>query len=83
LGLGFFAPFGFANEYPDDAAFRTLAKKGSIQFFTANPVIALKATDTLSIAVGATLNYSRAKLARGIVTPGDEFEMTGKALLLE
>jgi long-chain fatty acid transport protein len=77
LGLGFYAPFGFANEYPDDAAFRTLAKKGKIQFFTTNPVLAFKVTDTLSVAAGATLNYSRAKLARGIVTPGDEFQMEG------
>jgi long-chain fatty acid transport protein len=77
LGLGIYSPFGFANEYPDDAAFRTLAKKGKIQFITTNPVIALKVTDTLSVAAGATLNYSRAKLTRGIVTPGDEFELEG------
>ena len=77
LGLGVYAPFGFANEYPDDAAFRTLAKKGKIQFFTTNPVIAFKVTDTLSVAAGATLNYSRAKLTRGIVAPGDEFQLEG------
>ena len=77
LGLGFYSPFCFANEYPDNAAFRTLAKKGSIKFLTANPVIAIKATDTLSLAVGATLNYSQAKLTRGIVTPGDEFKLQG------
>lgn len=77
LGLGVYAPFGLGVEYPDGAAFRTLAKKGKIQFFTTNPVLAFKVTDTLSVAVGATLNYSRAQLARGIVTPGDEFKLEG------
>ena len=78
LGIGFYAPFGFANEFPDDSAFRTLAKKGRIQFFTANPVMAFKLTDTLSVAAGVSLNYSRAKLTRGIVTPGDEFHIEGE-----
>jgi long-chain fatty acid transport protein len=77
FGLGFFSPFGFALEYPDDAPFRTLGKKGKIQFFTANPVIALEVSRTFSVAVGATLNYSRAKLTRGLVTSGDEFQLEG------
>lgn len=78
LGLGFYAPFGFALEYPDSAAVRTIAKKGKIQFFTANPVIAYQVTDQLSVAVGATLNYSRAKLSRGLgFTSGDDFSLEG------
>lgn len=77
LGLGFYSPFGFSLEYPDDSAFRTLGKKGAIQTFTANPVMAFKLTDSLSLGVGATLNYSRAKLTRGIVTKGDEFHLEG------
>jgi len=78
LGLGVYAPFGFANEFPDNAPFRTLGIKGRIQFFTANPVLAFKVTDSLSVAAGITLNYSRAKLTRGIVTPGDEFHIEGE-----
>ncbi len=80
LGLGVYSPFGLALEYPDSAAFRTLAKKGSIQYTTWNPVVAWKVTDTLSIAAGATINYSRAMLARGVPGvnfPGDEFQFKG------
>jgi long-chain fatty acid transport protein len=75
LGLGFYSPFGLGIEYPDDSAFRTLGKKATIEFFTANPVIAWKINDQLSVAAGVSLNYSRAKLARGIIIPGDEFQV--------
>lgn len=77
IGLGTYAPFGFGIEYPDDSPFRTLAKKGRIQYLSINPVIALEVTKTLSIAIGGSINHGRAKLARGIVTPGDEFMFKG------
>ena len=77
LGLGVYAPFGFGLEYPDDASFRTLAKRGSIQYLAINPVVALEITKTLSLAVGGSINYGRVKLARGIVTRGDEFLFDG------
>jgi long-chain fatty acid transport protein len=80
LGLGIYSPFGFAVEYPNDAIFRTLGIKGKIQFLTANPVIAFEITPNLSIAVGATINYSRAQLSRGIITPGDEFKLDGEGV---
>lgn len=80
MGLGVYAPFGFGLEYPDDAPFRTLAKKGRIQFVTVNPVLAWKITDTLSVAAGATINYARTKLAQGIVIPGDEFMFEGEGV---
>ena len=72
LGLGFYSPFGFSLEYPEDSAVRTLAKKGQIQFFSANPVVAYQITPELSIAAGMTINYSRAKLSRGLgITAGN------------
>lgn len=77
LGLGVYAPFGFSLEYPDDTPFRTMAIKGSIEYFTINPVIAWKITDTLSVAAGPTVNYSEAELVRGIVNPGDTFKFKG------
>ena len=77
LGLGMYAPFGFGLEYPDDAPFRTLAKKGRIQYLAVNPVIAIEVTKTLSLAIGGSLNHGRIKLARGIVTAGDEFQFRG------
>ena len=77
FGLGVYAPFGFSLEYPDDTAFRTLAKEGSIQFIAINPVIAWKICDTLSIAAGPTVNYGQAKLVRGVLALGDRFDFEG------
>jgi long-chain fatty acid transport protein len=77
LGWGSYAPFGFGIEYPDSAVFRSLGKKATIQFFTGNPVMAFKLTPELSVAIGATLNYSRAKLVRGIVSSGDAVQLEG------
>ena len=77
MGLGIYAPFGFGLEFPDDASFRTLAKKGRIQYLSINPVFACEITKTLSVAVGGSINHGRVKLARGIVTEGDEFLFKG------
>jgi long-chain fatty acid transport protein len=77
LGLGVYAPYGFAVEWPDDSAFRTLAVKGSIQYITINPVIAWKITDTLSVAAGPTVSYGKAELVQGIVNRGDRFKFKG------
>lgn len=80
LGLGFYSPWGLGFEYDDGTPFRTLAKKASVQYITVNPVAAWKFNDQLSIGAGATLNYSRAKFVRGIVTPGDEFQFKGEGV---
>lgn len=78
FGLGFYAPFGLSVEYPEDAVFRTVGQKGRLQFFTVNPVVAYEVTKELSVAVGFTANYSRAKLARGLgFTSGDTFQLEG------
>ncbi|MDQ3624519.1 MAG: outer membrane protein transport protein [Verrucomicrobiota bacterium] len=80
LGLGLYSPYGFGLEYPDDTPFRTLAKKGRIQYLTVNPVFAWKITDSLSIGAGPTINYSRIKLAQGVINPGDEFLFEGEGV---
>lgn len=77
LGLGVYAPFGFALEYPDDTPFRTLAKEGRIQYLTINPVFALKVTRNLSIAVGPTVNFGEAELEQGVLAKGDHFRFEG------
>jgi len=80
FGLGFYSPFGLSVEYPDDAVFRTIGYKGRLQFLTTNPVIAYEVTKELSVAVGLTINYSRAKLEQGIgFTAGDAFQLEGEA----
>jgi long-chain fatty acid transport protein len=77
LGLGVYAPYGFALDYPDDTPFRTLAHKGSIQYITINPVLAWQITDSLSVAAGATINYAEVELQRGVLAPGDKFRFEG------
>jgi long-chain fatty acid transport protein len=77
LGLGIYAPFGFALNYPDDTAFRTIAKRGKIQYVTVSPVFAWKISDTLSIGAGPTINYGKAELERGVLAEGDKFRFSG------
>jgi long-chain fatty acid transport protein len=77
IGLGVYAPFGFAMEYPDDTPFRTIARKGKIEYITFNPVLAWKITDSLSVAVGANFNSAETTLERGVLAPGDSFRFKG------
>jgi len=76
-GLGLYAPYGLSLDWPDDTGFRDIAKEGSITYLTLNPVLALRVSSVLSIAAGPTLNYSEAKLRRGIGLPGDDFRFQG------
>lgn len=78
LGLGIYAPFGFKIEYPDDVPFRTLAKKGSIEFLAINPVVSIQITRSLSFGFGPSINYGHAMLARGVLARGDEFKFEGE-----
>lgn len=78
FGLGVYAPYGFGIEYPEDSPLRSLAISGSIQYISINPVVAWQATDTLSIAAGATFNYAKADLKRGILAPHDMFQFDGE-----
>jgi long-chain fatty acid transport protein len=81
LGLGLYAPFGFALEWPDDVPFRAYAKEGRIMYVSINPVVAYRIHPTLSVAAGLTVNYSEAELTRGIFVPGDEFKFDGDDLV--
>jgi long-chain fatty acid transport protein len=77
IGFGVYSPFGFSIEYPDTAAFRTLARKGKIEYLTFNPVIAWQVTDTLSVAVGVNINTAETTLERGVLAVGDSFRFKG------
>src|SRR4051812_24632706 len=77
LGFGIYAPFGFKNRYADDVPFRAIAKEGSIQYITYNPVIALQVSRTFSIAAGLTINSAKAELVNGVAGPHDEFRFEG------
>ena len=76
-GFGIYSPYGLSNEYPDDTPFRTIAKKGSIQYITFAPTIAARVSDSLSIAAGINYNHVTAELTRGIFAPGDESHFKG------
>jgi long-chain fatty acid transport protein len=77
LGLGVYAPFGFAIEYDDDTPIRSRAIKASILHLTINPVFAWKVTDTLSVAVGPTISYGKTELKQGIANLTDTFKFKG------
>ncbi len=76
-GFGFYTPYGLSNQYHDDTPFRTIAKKGSIQYLTFAPTLAAKLTRTLSIAGGINYNHATAELSQGIFFPGDESRFKG------
>jgi len=77
LGLGVYAPFGFAVEYDDNTPIRSRAIKASILHITLSPVVAWKMTDTLSIAAGPTISYGKTELKQGIANLTDTFKFKG------
>jgi len=74
FGLGVYAPFGLGVEWPQNSGFRSIALESRLQYITINPVIAWKILPTLSIAAGPTLNYSKVKFTRGLITASDFFK---------
>lgn len=80
FGLGVYAPFGLGMKWPSDAPFRTSGIEADLTHLTINPVVAWKPIKTLSLAVGPTFNYGRAKLRQGLVPPTigtAQYEFTG------
>jgi long-chain fatty acid transport protein len=77
FGLGSYAPYGFGLEYPEDSPIRNLSISGGIQYLSINPVVAWQVSETFSIAAGATFNYARADLKRGIRAAHDRFQFAG------
>jgi long-chain fatty acid transport protein len=62
LGLGVYAPFGLGLDWGDNPPFGLIAQRGTLRYVTINPVIAWRLHDTLSLAIGPTINYSEADL---------------------
>jgi long-chain fatty acid transport protein len=79
FGLGVYAPYGLSLDWGNNTPFRTVAEKGTLLYLCVNPVIAWKIVDSLSIAVGPTLNYSQAELKQGFLpfNPNDQFRVKG------
>jgi long-chain fatty acid transport protein len=76
-GVGIYAPFGLGLMWHENTPFRTAALEGRLACVAVNPVVSWKALPNLSVAVGPSLEYSRAKLRQGIAVPGDEFKWRG------
>ena len=77
-GLGVYAPFGQASEWPDTSGFRTIATRNEITFITVAPTVAWKISEHLSVGGGVQVNYAEADLASGIgIFPGDEMRFKG------
>jgi long-chain fatty acid transport protein len=76
-GLGIYAPFGLAMDWPDTAPFAPVGMGGKIDYVTINPVVAYQLTDTLSLALGPTFNVSQAELRTAYAGPGTEFKFKG------
>ena len=81
FGLGMYAPYGLALEWPEDSGFRTIITEAKLQYLTINPVVALQVSRTFSIAAGPTINYAKASLEQGILVPSSLYNNSQNALL--
>ena len=81
LGLGIYAPYGGSISWPDDTGFRAVATKGSVTYLRFNPVVAIKLTDTFSIAGGLMMDHARVHLEQGLrpfAAPVNYFRFVGE-----
>jgi long-chain fatty acid transport protein len=77
LGLGVYVPYGLSLDWGVHAPFAAVAQSGSLLYACVNPVIAWKVCPTLSIAAGATINYSDAEFDRALTVFPTLFKFTG------
>jgi long-chain fatty acid transport protein len=78
FGLGVYAPYGLKLDWGNSNPFNTLAEYGKLLYLCINPVVAWKISDTLSVAVGPTINYSEVTFKKAIGgMPGDQFRFNG------
>ena len=79
FGLGVYAPYGLSLEWPNNAPFSPLGRKGSLTYLTINPVVAWQVFSNFSIAAGPTINYGNLDLSQPtpLVGPGTEFRFKG------
>jgi long-chain fatty acid transport protein len=77
-GLGIYAPFGGALEWPDSSGFSTLGQEGELVYATINPVLAWSLTESLDIAFGPTINRGDLNLKQAVpLVPGGQFVFDG------
>ena len=66
LGIGVNVPFGLGTEYSDGWVGRYHAIESTFETVNFNPVVAVKATDWLTLAAGAQIQYAEAELTNAI-----------------
>ncbi len=66
FGLGVSTPFGMGVEYGDRWAGRERGISANIMTVDINPSVAYQLTDKLSLGLGASLQYTSAKLKKGL-----------------
>lgn len=57
-GVGVYAPFGGAMEWPTDAGFAQIATQGKLTYLSINPAVALRVTPNLYLGAGLIANYT-------------------------
>lgn len=68
LGVGVNAPFGLKTEYDSNWAGSTQAIKSEVKTINFNPSIAWKATESLSLGAGVSIQYIEATLSNATAT---------------
>ena len=71
VGVGMNAPFGLKTEYDSTWAGSTQGVKSELKTINLNPSIAWKATDSLSLGAGVSIQYAKATLTSraGVLGP--------------
>src|ERR1017187_2060749 len=78
VGLGIYAPYGLSLNWGNNSPFNTVAESGSLLYASINPVLAWRVNHTLSIAIGPTINYSKATFKRALNPSGTaQFKFDG------
>ncbi len=62
LGLGAYTPFGLVEQWPASAPYTVAGLRGSLHYYTLNPVASWQPIKGLSFAAGPTFNYSQVDL---------------------
>lgn len=78
LGLGVYAPFGLATDWPDASPFFTVADRSELRYITVHPVAAWQVSDTLSVGGGPTFNFANLEFEQNLT--GFRFEGDDESL---
>jgi long-chain fatty acid transport protein len=79
LGLGINAPFGLSVSFQDPWAGRNYGDDTTVKTYNANPSIAYRINDWISIGVGAQLQYASIRQTTGLQPiPGSVVVLDGK-----